>query len=82
MSEMLGVEEPGFDRVESSFAAAGVDLDDREREALRLRFGHSLNQREIGEQIGTSQMQVSRLLRRSLDKLLVAVQGDELPKAA
>jgi len=76
MSEMLGVEEPGFDRVEASFAAEGVELDDREREALRLRFGHSLNQREIGEQIGTSQMQVSRLLRRSLDKMLLAVQGE------
>jgi RNA polymerase sigma-B factor len=76
MSEMLGVEEPGFERVESSLAAAGVELDEREREALRLRFGHSLNQREIGEQIGTSQMQVSRLLRRSLDKLLVAVQAE------
>ena len=77
MSEMLGTEEPGYDRVESSFAAAAVELDPREREALRLRFGHALNQREIGEQIGTSQMQVSRLLRRSLDKLLIAVQGDE-----
>ena len=76
MSEMLGVEESGFDRVEASISASAVELDDREREALRLRFGHALNQREIGEQIGTSQMQVSRLLRRSLNKLLVAVQGE------
>jgi RNA polymerase sigma-B factor len=76
MSEMLGGEEPGYDRVESTISASAVELEDREREALRLRFGHSLNQREIGERIGTSQMQVSRLLRRSLNKILVAVQGE------
>lgn len=76
MSELLGDAEPGFDKVEATMAAETVDLDDREREALRLRFGHALNQREIGEQIGTSQMQVSRLLRRSLNKLLVAVEGE------
>lgn len=76
MSEMLGDSEPGFDRVEATMAAETVELDDREREALRLRFGHAMNQREIGERIGTSQMQVSRLLRRSLNKLLVAVHGE------
>ncbi len=72
MAEMIGGEESGFDRVESTLAAATVDLEERERTALRLRFGQALNQREIGERIGTSQMQVSRLLRRSLNKLLVA----------
>ena len=76
MSDMIGGEESGFDRVESTLAVATVDLEERERTALRLRFGRSLNQREIGERIGTSQMQVSRLLRRSLNKLLVAVEGE------
>ncbi len=76
MSEMLGTEERGFDKVESTLAASNVDLDEQERAALRLRFGRALNQREIGERIGTSQMQVSRLLRRSLTKLLQAVGGE------
>jgi RNA polymerase sigma-B factor len=75
MSETIGAEDPGFDRVEASFAAESVDLDPKEREALRLRFEEHLNQREIGARIGTSQMQVSRLLRRSMNRMLEAVQG-------
>ena len=77
LAEMIGTQETGYDRVEATMAAETVELDDRERETLRLRFGHSMNQREIGEHIGTSQMQVSRLLRRSLDKVLTAIQGGE-----
>jgi RNA polymerase sigma-B factor len=75
MAETIGVEETGFDRVEASLAAKSVELDPKEREALRLRFEENLTQREIGERIGTSQMQVSRLLRRSMQRLLGAVQG-------
>jgi RNA polymerase sigma-B factor len=41
----------------------------REREILYLRFGEDLTQTEIAERIGVSQMQVSRLLRRSLAHL-------------
>ncbi len=36
-----------------------------------------MTQRQIGEEIGVSQMQVSRILRRALNKLLTAVQGGE-----
>jgi len=41
----------------------------REREILRMRFVEDLTQTEIAARIGISQMQVSRLLRRSLDQL-------------
>ena len=41
----------------------------REREILYLRFGEDLTQSEIAERVGVSQMQVSRLLRRSLHRL-------------
>lgn len=41
----------------------------RERAVLYLRFVEDMTQKEIGERIGVSQMQVSRLLRRSLDRL-------------
>jgi RNA polymerase sigma-B factor len=44
-------------------------LEDREREVLRLRFVEELPQSEIALRIGCSQMHISRLLRRSLDKL-------------
>lgn len=50
------------------FAAARL-LPEREREILFLRFGHDLTQSEIAERVGVSQMQVSRLLRRSLKRL-------------
>jgi RNA polymerase sigma-B factor len=44
-------------------------LDDRDREILRLRFVDDLTQTQIADEIGCSQMQVSRLLRRALDRL-------------
>jgi RNA polymerase sigma-B factor len=75
--EAVGGEEPGYERVEAQLAAAGAPLDEREQTVLRLRFDEHLTQREIGRQIGVSQMQVSRIMRRALRKLLDAVQGRE-----
>lgn len=46
-----------------------ADLDDRERELLRLRFQEDLTQREIGDRLGCSQMQVSRMLRTVMERL-------------
>jgi RNA polymerase sigma-B factor len=64
--------------VEAQLAAEDAPLDERERRVLRLRFEQDLNQYEIGRRLGVSQMQVSRIMRRGLHKLLVAVQGDRL----
>ena len=44
-------------------------LDEREQKILTLRFYGNLTQTEIAEQIGISQMHVSRLISRSLVKL-------------
>jgi len=49
--------------------AAARHLSMREREILYLRFGEDLTQSEIADRVGVSQMQVSRLLRRSLQRL-------------
>jgi RNA polymerase sigma-B factor len=49
--------------------AAARHLPARERQILYLRFGEDLTQSEIAERVGVSQMQVSRLLRRSLQRL-------------
>ncbi len=43
-------------------------LDERERMILRLRFYEGLTQSQIAQQIGISQMHVSRLIRRALEK--------------
>jgi RNA polymerase sigma-B factor len=44
-------------------------LDERERKILHLRFFSGLTQSQIAAQIGISQMHVSRLIRRSLEKI-------------
>jgi RNA polymerase sigma-B factor len=49
--------------------AAAKQLPQREREILFLRFGEDLTQTEIAERVGVSQMQISRLLRKSLERL-------------
>jgi RNA polymerase sigma-B factor len=44
-------------------------LDPRERTILHLRFFAGLTQSQIAEQIGISQMHVSRLIRRAVEKM-------------
>ena len=44
---------------------------------LRLRFAEDLTQSEIGERLGVSQMQISRISRAALWKLLCAVRGED-----
>jgi RNA polymerase sigma-B factor len=75
--EALPRAESGFDRVEADLAARSAGLDEREWEVLRLRFVDELTQREIGDRLGVSQMQISRISRRALSKLLGAVRGQE-----
>jgi RNA polymerase sigma-B factor len=44
-------------------------LDARERRIIHLRFWEGLTQSQIAQQVGISQMHVSRLIRRSLEKV-------------
>jgi RNA polymerase sigma-B factor len=69
--ESLGGDDGGFERAEArAMLADGLDeLEPREREIVRLRFYEGLTQREIAERIGISQMHVSRLIRRTVDRL-------------
>jgi RNA polymerase sigma-B factor len=72
VSEDRAVLEPGW-RV----------LDDRERRILHLRFFEGLTQSQIAQQVGISQMHVSRLIRRSLEKIreeIDAGEPDEAPR--
>jgi RNA polymerase sigma-B factor len=52
-------------------------LQPRERLILYLRFVENRNQAEIGEEIGVTQMQVSRLLSRILEKMRAQVASGE-----
>ena len=54
-------------------------LDERERKILQLRFFDGLTQSQIAQQVGISQMHVSRLIRRSLEKIRdeIAAEAEE-----
>ena len=74
--DLIETAESGYDRVEAQLASDSAGLDEREWRVLRLRFVDELTQREIGQMLGVSQMQISRISRQALWKLLTAVSGD------
>ena len=51
----------------------------RSRGVLRLRFEEDLTQAEIGELIGVSQMQVSRIIRQSVARLRSSASARQKP---
>ena len=75
----LGTEERGFEMAEygAAIAPALAQFADRDRLALHLRFVEDLTQAEIGERLGVSQMQVSRILRRCLTELREAAGTEQ-----
>jgi RNA polymerase sigma-B factor len=66
-----GREDERYELVEDDLAirAASGELSPRERRLLYLRFARGMTQTQIAERIGVSQMQVSRLLRKTLAHL-------------
>jgi RNA polymerase sigma-B factor len=74
-SEWVGDEDEGFELVDDKLALERVlpHLDERERLVLRLRFVEDMTQSQIAEQIGHSQMHVSRILRRTLERIRAEV---------
>jgi RNA polymerase sigma-B factor len=81
--ESLGSEEHQYEVSEDrAVLAPGFKvLDDRERMILQLRFFDGLTQSQIAQQVGISQMHVSRLIRRSLEKIREEIAADEEPAA-
>jgi RNA polymerase sigma-B factor len=71
LGETLGGEDEGYALAEARIALgpALATLDEREQRILTLRFYCNLTQTEIAEQVGISQMHVSRLITRALGKL-------------
>jgi RNA polymerase sigma-B factor len=67
----LGGEDGSYDLVETKMAVADAlqELSEPEQAMLKMRFVEEMTQSEIGTRLGVSQMQVSRLLRRMLDRL-------------
>ena len=82
IADLVGDVDPGTARAEDvvSLAAACTALDARERRIVYLRFFEERSQQEIGAELGVSQMQVSRLLRRIFAVLREELTGE--PSAA
>jgi RNA polymerase sigma-B factor len=74
-AETLGAPDESYvlaeDRVTVSKAVR--TLAPQERQVLHMRFIEDRTQSDIAQRIGVSQMQVSRILRRTLDRLRIAV---------
>jgi len=77
--ESIGTEEHQFEVSEDRavLAPGFAVLDERERKILQLRFFDGLTQSQIAQQVGISQMHVSRLIRRSLEKIRDEIAADE-----
>jgi RNA polymerase sigma-B factor len=76
LGDTLACTEQGFDLAEdrATLAQLLLAVTPREREVLRLRFEDDLTQREIGQRIGVSQMQTSRIIRHSIARLRTAAR--------
>jgi RNA polymerase sigma-B factor len=78
LADFIGVEEHGLRLVEDfqSLAPLMAELDERDRRILHMRFVEEATQAEIGEQLGCSQMHVSRLLKRIIVRLREGMLGE------
>jgi RNA polymerase sigma-B factor len=70
-TDRLGDFDPSFATAEARIVLGRIlsDLTPRDRQILEMRFFGGCTQAEIGAEIGVTQMQVSRLLARLLDRL-------------
>ncbi|GEB52637.1 SigB/SigF/SigG family RNA polymerase sigma factor [Streptomyces cacaoi] len=71
LSDTLGTPEPGYDHVVAREAVKPRlrRLPEREQRILYLRFFCDMTQSRIAEQLGISQMHVSRLISRTCDRI-------------
>ncbi|MBL3804813.1 MULTISPECIES: RNA polymerase sigma factor SigF [Streptomyces] len=71
LADRIGYEDNGIEGIEyvESLKPLIAELPTRDRRILSLRFTANMTQSEIGEELGISQMHVSRLLTRTLNRL-------------
>jgi RNA polymerase sigma-B factor len=78
LGDGVGTVEGGFELAEERAVLAPLlaRLTARERLVLQLRFVEDLTQAQIGERIGVSQMQVSRVIRTAVARMRAGVEGE------
>ncbi|MFC5204698.1 RNA polymerase sigma factor SigF [Streptomyces sp. NPDC048448] len=71
LADFIGEDDPALELVEdfNSLAPLIAGLDDRQRQIIHMRFVEERTQAQIGEELGISQMHVSRLITRILKRL-------------
>ncbi|MBH8599529.1 MULTISPECIES: RNA polymerase sigma factor SigB [unclassified Thermoactinomyces] len=74
--DLVGTNDAGFDQIDRKLLLEKVFsvLTEREQEILKLTFFENLSQKQAGDKLGISQMHVSRLQRRALQKLRQAIR--------
>lgn len=78
LETLLGTESPEESLIEQLSLRAAIDLlPERERMTILLRFFKALTQEQTARVLGVSQVQVSRLERRALQKLRMAMETEE-----
>ncbi len=79
LADRLGADDPDLEGVEyrESLKPLLAALPARERRILVLRFFHGMTQSQIAEEVGISQMHVSRLLAKSLAQLRDGLTEDD-----
>ncbi|MEU1126250.1 RNA polymerase sigma factor SigF [Streptomyces sp. NPDC005899] len=79
LADRMGYEDHGLEGIEyiESLKPLIASLPLRDRTILSLRFVDNMTQSEIGEELGISQMHVSRLLSRTLVKLRKGLTVEE-----
>src|SRR5262245_12975933 len=83
MLDAIGVDDQNLEHVEirESIKPLLDRLGAREKRILLLRFFKNMTQSQIAEEIGVSQMHVSRLLSRTLEQLRTSLEDDAPPEA-
>ena len=76
MLDAIGIDDEGLEHVEirESIKPLLDRLEPREKKILLLRFFKNMTQSQIAEEIGVSQMHVSRLLNRTLEQLRTSLE--------
>lgn len=69
--DLIGEDEHGFDEAEARITLAPIvrDLDERDRDIIELRFFHEWTQERIAQELGVTQMQISRLIARIMKSM-------------
>jgi len=74
----MGSKDEGFEKVDQRMMLESVlhVLSDREREIIHWTYIENKSQKETGEFLGISQMHVSRLQKKAIEKLRKALAKD------